>query len=295
MIWNTLTRFAAEDEPHISLAAEELFNVGGFVITNSIIYGTLLVLALVYVAWRIGSKAGIKPQKGIVNIFELILEHILKMLEGVFKSKKLAYRFLPIFSVYFIYIMFSNISGLLPWVGNGVTGGAGSAIPAFRPFTADINGVLAMAIFSITAVQVLSIREQGIKAHLQHYFSDKPKNPINIFVGILEVIGEVTRILSLTLRLFLNTVIGEILVTVFIFISGPATPLTLVPILLFEFLVAYIQAYVFTILSATYLGMAIAHHGEHHDEHTDLELSHASESDIENPNIKSNQPVKAPA
>lgn len=292
---NLFRLFAAEDEPHISLEAEELFRAGDFIITNSMVYGTLLILILIIVAWRIGSRARVKPQRGIVNMFELILEHLLKMLEGVFKDRKLAYRFLPIFSVYFIYIMFSNISGLLPWVGNGVTGGP-DAIPAFRPFTADINGVLAMAIFSIAAVQVLSVREQGIKAHLQHYFSDKPKNPINIFVGLLEVLGEATRVLSLTLRLFLNTVIGEILVTVFIFMSGPATPLTLVPIILFELLVAYIQAYVFTILSATYLGMAIAHHGEHHDEeHTDSHSSHEADADESNPTNKSNQPAQATA
>ena len=159
-------------------------------------------------------------------------------------------------------IILSNLTGLLPIVGLGITSGAS---PVFRPFTADLNSVLALSVFSIAMVQILSIRENGFKGHLTHYFSDKPKNPINIFVGLLEVLGEFTRIISLSLRLFMNTLIGEILISVFIFISGPATPVGLIPILMFEVIVAYIQAYIFTVLSATYLAMATAH--AHDDEH----------------------------
>lgn len=265
---NVLRLFAAEDGPHISLAPEEIFKLGDFVITNSMIYGLILSVFMVIFLRSVAKKASIKPVKGVVAVVEMILEHILGMMEGVFGNRKTAIRFLPVFAVYFIYIMFSNISGLLPWVG-GITGGP-EGVPTFRPFTADLNGVVAMAIFAIVTVQVLSIKEQGFKSHIQHYFGDNPKNLINLFVGVLESIGEITRVLSLSLRLFLNTVIGEILVTVFIDISGPATSVTLVPIILFELLVAYIQAYVFTVLAATYLGLAIAHHAEHeeHDDHS---------------------------
>jgi F-type H+-transporting ATPase subunit a len=115
---------------------------------------------------------------------------------------------------------------------------------------------------------VLSIKAQGGKKHLQHYFTDKPWNPINFFIGLLEIFGEFTRILSLSLRLFLNTAVGEILIAVFtsLILTGGRTPIAVIPILLFELLVAGIQAYVFTVLTATYLAMAISHaHDE--DEH----------------------------
>jgi len=263
---NFLSRFAAGDEIHISLAPEEVFRVGDFVITNSMIYGPMMVVFCVVFFTLIANRMSLSPKRGAVAFVEMIFEYLIGMLTSVFGDRKTAIKFLPIYAVYFVYIMFSNISGLLPWVGGGVTGGPEN-IPAFRPFTADLNGVVAMALFAIVTVQVLSVREQGLVSHLKHYFSDKPFNPINIFVGLLEMLGEVTRVLSLSLRLFLNTVIGEILVTVFIFISGAGTPLALVPIILFELLVAYIQAYVFTVLSSTYLSMAIAHHGDdHHDD-----------------------------
>ncbi len=264
---NKFKIFGIVDDIHISLAPEEVFRVGDFVVTNSMIYGGIVAIFVLVFFSFVARRMTIKPQRGPVAIVEMIFEYLIGMMTDVFGSRKQAIRFLPIFSVYFIYIMFGNMSGLLPWVGEGVTGGP-DGIPALRPFTADLNGVVAMAVFSIVAVQVLSVREQGIKNHMKHYFTDKPFNPINIFVGLLEMIGELTRVLSLSLRLFLNTVIGEILVTVFVSISGAGTPLALVPIIMFELLVAYVQAYVFTILSATYLSMAIAHAvvDDHHED-----------------------------
>ncbi len=258
---------AANSEMHLSLKAEPFTTINGFTITNSMVYGSILMALILLGGWMLAKRIELQPKRGITAIFESMVSYVIGVLETVFGNRKQAIRFAPVFAVYFIVILLSNLSGLLPFVGNGITS---SGIPAFRPFTADLNSVLALSVFSIVLVQILSIRESGIKGHLQHYFSDKPTNPINLFVGVLEVLGELTRIISLSLRLFLNTVIGEILVTVFIFISGPATPLTLVPIIMFEGLVAYVQAYIFTVLSATYLALAV-HHDDHNEVHVPID------------------------
>ena len=205
-----------------------------------------------------------------MGIVESTVEYVTKMLESPLGSRAQAARFAPIFGFYFIFIMFNNLLGLLPVVGPGVYSAAeGAHIPMFRPFTADLNGTIVMAVTAIVIVQFLSIKEQGFKKHLQHYFSDKPANPLNFFIGALEVFGEFTRVLSLSLRLFLNTAVGEILVSVFtsMILASGRTPIAVLPIFLFEMLVAYIQAYVFTILASTYLGLAIAHHDSNHDLH----------------------------
>ncbi len=158
--------------------------------------------------------------------------------------------------------------GILPIVGPAFNVGG---TPLFRPLTADLNGTIALSVVAIVLVQILSIKEQGIKGHLKHYFSDRPWSPINFFIGILEVFGELTRVASLSLRLFLNTAVGEILIAVFtsIVLVNGRTPFAVLPILMFEVLVAAIQAYVFTILAATYLGLSVQHadHGEAHDVH----------------------------
>jgi len=263
-----LNLFSATDI-HISLKAEKLFSLGPLNVTNSMVYGLLCALLIgVLMIWA-ARRINIRPRKGFSAIIEIMAEYVISLLQGPFGTRERAARFAPIFGVFFVFIMFNNLLGLLPIVGPGVYSAAeGAHTPLFRPFTADLNGTIAMSVIAIVMVQYLSIREQGGKKHVQHYFTDKPQNPLNLFIGFLEVIGEFTRIMSLSLRLFLNTAVGEILVAVFtsMVLSAGRTPLAVLPIILFEVLVAYIQAYVFTVLAGTYLGLAIAHstHTEDH-------------------------------
>lgn len=268
------SRFAAgESGIHVSLKAEELWTVGGIVITNSMVYGLIVAIFMGIVLTVLARKSSVKPKKKnyAVAVLESIVLFVVGMLEGAFGSRTKAYKYAPIFATFFIFILFTNTMGLLPVVGPAleVTTKEGQ-IPLLRPFTADLNGTLVMSIIAIVTVQILSIRAQGIKGHLTHYFSNKPLNPINFFIGILEVFGEFTRILSLSLRLFLNTAVGEILIAVFtsLVLTDGRTPIAVIPILLFELLVAGIQAYVFTVLTATYLALAIghAHTDEEHDD-----------------------------
>jgi F-type H+-transporting ATPase subunit a len=260
-----LSLFSATDI-HISLKAEELFKLGPFTITNSMIYGLICAALIGFVMTWAARRIKVSPAKGLVAVFEIMVEYIASLLSGPFGSREKAAKFVPIFGVYFVFIIFNNLLGLLPIVGVGVSY---HGTPLFRPFTADINGTIAMSVIAILMVQYLSIKEQGGKQHLKHYFSDKPLNPINFFIGILEVFGEFTRILSLSLRLFLNTAVGEILIAVFtsMIIASGRTPIVAIPIFLFEALVAYIQAYVFTVLAGTYLGVAIAHSDHDEDHH----------------------------
>ncbi len=268
-----LSFFAAEEGPHISLKAEGLFDIGGFTVTNSMLYGLVVAITMIILGVYAAKKAKVSPVGGIVQFFELAMEFIINMLDDIFKNREKAIKYAPTFGTFFIFIVLSNLSGLMPVVGEGVKI---NDTVAFRPFTADLNATIAMSIIAILTVQVLSIRESGFLGHLKHYFTDKPFNPINLFIGILEVFGEVTRVISLSLRLFLNTAVGEILIAVFIYVGGYATPLTVLPIVLFEILVALIQAYVFTVLAATYLGLAIAHGHDDHAEDEHHEDVHAN-------------------
>lgn len=266
---NYLKTFASESGIHISLRAEPIFHIGPLTVTNSMIYGLICAFAIgVLLVWA-SRRIKINGQKGFSQIIEIMVDFVIGLLEGPLGGRSKAVKFAPIFGTYFLFIIFTNLFALLPIVGPGLTVHVnGAHTPLLRPFTADLNGTIALSVIAIVMVQILSIKEQGGKKHLQHYFSSKPLNPINFFIGVLEVFGEFTRILSLSLRLFLNTAVGEILVAVFtsMILSGGRTPLAVIPILLFEMLVAGIQAYVFTILCATYLGLAIAHADDSHDD-----------------------------
>jgi len=271
-----IAKIIAESELHVSLKAEPVMHIGGFTVTNSMIYGLITGIFMAFVLIWSAKKIKINGQKGFSAVIDVALEFVINLLESPLGSRARAVKYAPIYAYYFLFIVFANLLELVPWVGEGLKATLhGESTTLFRPFTADLNGTIAMSIIAIIMVQILSIREQGGKKHLQHYFSSKPWNPINFFIGLLEVFGEFTRILSLSLRLFLNTAVGEILITVFtsLVLAGGRTPLAVIPILLFEALVAGIQAYVFTILCATYLGLAIAHADDsHHDDHqTDVQ------------------------
>lgn len=261
--------FAESSGIHVTLKPDVIYKLGPIAITNSILYGLICGIFMAVVLIWSSKKIKINGQSGFPAVIDLVMDMIIGMLESTFHSRKKAVKYAPIFAYYLLFILFANMLELVPWVGEGlhVVSSSGKVV-LFRPFTADLNGTVAMSIIAIVMVQVLSIKEQGFKKHIQHYFSNKPWNPINFFIGILEVFGELTRILSLSLRLFLNTAVGEILITVFtsLILEGGRTPLAVIPILLFEMLVAGIQAYVFTVLSATYLELAIAHGDDDHNQ-----------------------------
>lgn len=256
----------AGDDLHIAISPETITTWNGINISNSLIYGIICTILLITILVAAKKKVHIKAASGFTQIIEIMTEFIIGLVEGPLGSRKKAVQYAPIFGTFFFFIIFSNLMGLLPIVGTGVYAKtAEGTIPLFRPFTADLNGTIAMSIIAIITVQYFSIRESGFIGHLKHYFTDKPLNPINLFIGILEVFGELTRVLSLSLRLFLNTALGEVLISIFAFIGQDFRSFTVLPIAMFEMLVAGIQAYVFTVLAATYLGLAISH--GHDDEH----------------------------
>ncbi len=264
-----ITRLASEDGPHIALAPEALTKIGGFPVTNSTLYGVICAILLLSIGLFARKKIRVKTVKGVTQLIEIMMEFVMGLIEGPLGSRKKAAQYAPIFGTFFLFIIFTNIMGIMPWVGPGINATTHEGtFPLLRAFTADFNGTIAMAIVAIVTVQYLSIKESGFAGHLEHYFTDKPFSPINMFVGLLEVFGEFTRIISLSLRLFLNTVIGEILISVFSYIGKSGQSFTVLPIAMFEIMVACIQAYVFIMLASTYLGLAISHgHDDDHPAH----------------------------
>ena len=152
------------------------------------------------------------------------------MVEGAFENKKTAKKYTPYFVTIFFFILLNNWLGLLPIVGEGIKS---NDYPLFRPFTADLSATLAMGIVTMIVVYVASIRESGgFKKYMRHFFVGSPKNPLFLIIGILEMITDLTRVISLSLRLFLNVAIGEIVIAVFSYLGHVLAPITALPFLL---------------------------------------------------------------
>lgn len=258
-----LNIFASEEGPHIAIAPETLFTIGEFPITNSMIYGWIcaaIIIALLVAARKRLKLAG---GKGPAQLVEVITDFMIGVLITSFGSRERAVRYAPIFVTVFFFIMLSNWFGLLPGVGPAIEYDGN---PLLRPFTADLNGTLAMAIFGMIMVQVIAIRESGLGSYARHFFGGSLLNPVTYLVGAFEIFTEFTRLLSLALRLFLNVAIGEILIAVAADLGGPLASVSALPFTLLEIFVGALQAYIFVVLCAAYLAATTAHNN-HQEEH----------------------------
>ena len=257
----SLARLLADSGPTVHVAPGGLWHIGGLQITNSIFYGWICSLALIMLFVWVARRVTVKPKAGFVQIVEVGVEFITNLVENSFDNKRIGRKYVPFFVTLFFFILFNNWLGLLPIVGEGFRSGGH---PLFRPFTADLNGTFAMGVVTMLMVYGASIREAGgpIK-YLRHFFVGNPLNPLYFVIGLLEMLTDLTRVLSLSLRLFLNITIGEIVIGVFAYLGHVAAPLTALPFTLLEFLVAALQAYIFTILGTMYLAIAVNHATTH--------------------------------
>lgn len=255
---------ASESGPSIHVAPAPVFEIGGITITNSILYGWVASLIIVALLIYIARRVTVRPKGGAVQFVEAGADFIVGVVENGFNDKAKARKYVPYFVTLFFFILLTNWLGLLPGVGEAFTSNDN---PLFRPFTADLNGTLAAGIVTMLLVYGASIYESGgpLK-YLRHFFVGSPLNPLYLVIGILEMFTDLTRVFSLSLRLFLNVTIGEIVIAVFAYLGGFLAPAAALPFTLLELFVGFLQAYIFTMLSMMYLAIAVNHASDHHDD-----------------------------
>jgi F-type H+-transporting ATPase subunit a len=123
-------------------------------------------------------------------------------------------------------------------------------IPLFRAGTADLNTTMAFALLSVLIIQLAGLKMLGL-SYLKKFFIFN--NPIMFFVGLLELMGEFTKIISFSFRLFGNIFAGEVLLTVIAFLMPIIAP---IPFLGLELFVGFIQSVVFSMLTCVFLSVA---------------------------------------
>ncbi len=271
--------FASEGEG-VAPAAAKLVDFGnGWAITNSMATGWAASAVLICLILLVVRKPRILPTKSQA-VFESLLEGLRDLFEPIVGKKAFPASF-PLLVTLFIFILINNWMGLLPGVGTigwekGYSDGSSEFIPWIRPFSADFNGTLALALISFGAYLIIIFKYAGPKLILWDLFgnkADKAETPawlypflslVFLVVGFIEVFSILIRPFTLSVRLFGNIFGGENLLhgTSFFFVFY-----------FMELLVGLIQAIVFTLLSSVYIGL-ICNHGDDHD-HAD---SHAAEA-----------------
>jgi len=189
------------------------------------------------------------------------------MIDDVTGNRKQTYQFFPLIATIFIFIIVSNWLGLFPGFGsigffetvNSVSGEEHTAFVSFlRSANSDLNTTLALAMISVFATQIFGILALGVFKYGKKFINFS--SPISFFVGILELIGELAKMISFSFRLFGNIFAGEVLLVVIMTLAPFIAP---IPFFGLELFVGFIQALVFSMLTLVFLKVAVTAHEEH--------------------------------
>ncbi|GIV53960.1 MAG: hypothetical protein KatS3mg039_0478 [Candidatus Kapaibacterium sp.] len=232
-------------------------------VTNLVVFqwiGMLLVIGLFFLAGRRYRRAPLAPPRGIQNALEAVVVYIRdEVVRPNLRSERLVRAFMPYFVGLFCFILVLNLLGLLP---------------GMHTATGSIGTTAALAITAFLVINGLAIREVGIKGWLHHLLGGAPVYLAPIMVPI-EILGLFTKPFALTVRLFANMSAGHIILLslvglIFYFRSIFVAPMSIgfsIFIYLLETLVCFLQAYIFTILTAVFVGLALGDHADDHHGH----------------------------
>jgi len=258
-------------EPHLPGTA--LFYIGPFPFTNTFLATLITILVVSLIAILATRKMKMIPGR-FQSAFELVIGYVLGLCEDI-AGKKLGRVFFPVVCTIFLFVMFNALLALIPGYGSVVvTTVDGVHTELLRGANTDINFPLSLAIVAFVMIEYWGISRTGFFRYMgkffvftgfAHAFKDifsgkigkglkaLPMAFIEFFVGILEFLSELVRLVSFTFRLFGNMTGGEILLVMMMYLM----PYVLaIPFYGLELLMAFIQALIFGGLTLTFAYIA---------------------------------------
>lgn len=215
-----------------------------------IVISWLIILVLVWFSWRATRKMELTP-RGIQNLTELIVEGLYSFTRSLIGET--GDKYAPFVGTLFLYILVMNVIGIVPGM--------------FAP-TAKLSTTVALGLTTIVFVQFYAIRELGLGPYLRH-FCGEPLWLAPLMLP-LHIISELAKPVSLSIRLFGN-IFGKDMVIVNLIMLAAAFPVFLrwlpvqMPLLALAILVGFVQALVFAMLAAVYIGLFLgSHESEEH-------------------------------
>jgi F-type H+-transporting ATPase subunit a len=270
LLSGTASALNAAVEP-VSPSPYELTEVFGLPITNAMLTTWVISLLFILVIRLSVGTPKLIPSKGQA-VVESLIGGLRGLLEPIVGKKAFPMTF-PLLIGLFIFILLHNWSGLIPGVGVFGFMEHGHLNYWMRPANSDLNSTLGMALVSMVAWLVISLKVVGPKFFIWELFGNKadkqetPKliylilTPIFLMVGLIEIVSIVFRPVSLSFRLYGNVFGGENLLTS---MTGMAPYIIPIPFYFYEVLVGVVQALIFTLLVAIYIGLITNHDEEAH-------------------------------
>jgi F-type H+-transporting ATPase subunit a len=233
---------------NFSLKSQELFNLFGLPITNSLFWSFFLSFLLIVGAFIIVKNLKNVPSKG-QSLFEAFFEFALNLSKSTMKNDKDGKKVFPLFFTFFIFILSANLFTYLP--GQAAFSLKGDNTPVFRAIFSDYAITLSFTLLTVILCQIISITVNGFGVYAKKFLNFK--DPLSFFLGFMNLVGELAKVLSMSFRLFGNIFASEILTTVVLALAPFVLP---VPFALLGLIGAVIQAFVFSLLSLIFVAQA---------------------------------------
>lgn len=231
---------AAAAGEHVSHALFEIPGIG-LAVTSEVTTMWAIMLLLFIGGWLVTRNLKREPA-GLQNAMEMVIDAFINTMYGPVMGKKKARQYLPLLGTFFLFIIVSNYSGLLP--------GAGS-LPGFKPPTSTLSVTIGLAAIVFFATHIAGVKENGLR-YFKHF-----TEPYIFFLPI-NVLEEFVKPLSLSLRLFGNIFGEEMLLAVLLTQIAPY--LIPVPIMGLDLIFGFIQAFIFSMLASVYIASATKGH-----------------------------------
>ena len=250
--------------PEVHLAPQKIFTIGGFTVTNTLISAWLTTLVILLL-FGLGTRRMSMVPGRLQGLLEMLVEALYGFIKGI-AGEYYARRFFPILATIFVFVAFNAWMALLPiypTVGFKAEGADHVTTHLLRSAGTDINMPLALALIAFVFIEAWGFRVHRF-GYLREFF--RFGNPVQTFIGLLELISHFIRIISFTFRLFGNMLAGEIVLFMMTFLTFFVTPIIFYGL---EILVGGVQALVFMGLTLVFTVLAVAPHEGHKEEHAE--------------------------
>ncbi len=260
-------------EPIPTIDAPVLGSVGPFSIaTSTMTVGLITVIVTVLCITVLRSR--LIPGK-MQHLFEMFYETILTFISSILGSRQKGEKVTPFVGALMVYLLIANLLPMMPGVAAFyVTDIQGEHLTLFRGATTDFNTTFGLAVAVIVMMQILGMKEQGVFGYLSHFVQIKQVykgfrkgvgegmvSIVGFLVGLIEIVSEFAKMLSLSLRLFGNLFAHEVLTVILLGAFAYGVPAIWMGM---GFIVGVVQSIVFVALVTVYYSLILKKEGKEH-------------------------------
>lgn len=247
-----------------------LGSVGILTIATSTVTVMFITLLLVALCIKV-SRSKMIPGK-FQHLMEMFYELVTSFITSIVGTKEKANKIVPYVGAIMVYLLVANLLPMFPGVSGLNVLIDGEHVPLLRGATTDFNTTFGLALAVVVTMQIMGMREQGVLGYLSHFIQIKQVirgfkkslgegavSIVGFLVGLIEIIGEFAKILSLSLRLFGNMFAHEVLTVILLGAFSVAVPAIWMGM---GFLVGVVQAVVFVSLTTVYYSLILKKEGK---------------------------------